>query len=252
VSAQVSSLVVPRRFRGPATSGNGGWTSGALAALLAGDAAPAATVRVRLSAPPPLDTPLHVTADDDTVTASAGQRVIGTATVLDDAEGRSMAPVPPVAFDEAQRAGQRYAGLVDHPFPECFTCGTARADGLGLRPGPVDDGLGERVAAVWRPDVSVVDADGLVPLPVVWAALDCPGGWSVDIVGRPMVLGTMTTRVDERPRAGEPLVVTGRAVDMSERKAVTSTTLYGPDARVLAVATHVWVAVDPATFGAAS
>ena len=158
--------------------------------------------------------------------------------------------MPPVAFDEAERASERYAGLVDHPFPECFTCGTARVDGLGLRPGPVEDGLGERVATVWRPDAGLAGDDGLVPVPVLWAALDCPGGWSVDIVGRPMVLGTMTARLDERPGAGEPLVVAGRAVVVSERKAVTSTTLYGSDARVLAVATHVWVAVNPATFGA--
>jgi hypothetical protein len=65
-----------------------------------------------------------------------------------------------------------------------------------------------------------------------------------------MVLGTMTARVLERPSAGEPLVVAGRALDVSERKAVTATTLYRPDGAVLALATHVWVAVDPATFGA--
>ena len=131
-------------------------------------------------------------------------------------------------------------------------CGIARTDGLGLRPGPVDDGLGERVAAVWRPDASLLAADGLVTLPVVWAALDCPGGWSVDIAGRPMVLGTMTAEVIERPLAGEPLVVSGRALDVSERKALTATTLHRPDGQVLAKATHVWVAVNPATFGAGS
>jgi hypothetical protein len=252
MAVPMGTLVVPHRFRGPATSGNGGWTSGALAALLTGDAVPAPPVRVRLSAPPPLDTPLDVTGDGSSATASVGDRVVATATRLGAAEGRAIDPVPPVSPAAAEAAGERYPGLVGHPFPECFTCGTARIDGLGLRPGPVADGLGERVATLWRPDAGVVDSDGLVPLPVVWAALDCPGGWSVDIVGRPMVLGTMTTRVDERPAAGEPLVVAGRAVDVSERKAVTSTTLYGPGARVLAVATHVWVAVDPATFGATS
>ena len=30
-------LIVPRRFCGPASSGNGGWTAGALAALVAHD-----------------------------------------------------------------------------------------------------------------------------------------------------------------------------------------------------------------------
>ena len=85
---------------------------------------------------------------------------------------------------------------------------------------------------------------------VIFNPLDCPGGWSVDIAGRPMVLGTMTAWVHERPQLGEPLVVAGRALEVSDRKAVTSTTLYRPDAQVIALATHVWIAVDPSTFGA--
>jgi hypothetical protein len=249
----VSSLTIPHRFRGPATSGNGGWTSGALAAVVAGPPRPRGpVVRVRLSAPPPLETPMTVTGDGDTATASLGGQVVAAATILPDDEGRAIPPVRPVPLADAERAGDRFPGLVAHPFPECFTCGTARAegDGLRLRPGPVDDAFEPRVAAVWRPDASLAGDDGLVALPVVWAALDCPGGWSVDIAGRPMVLGTMTAWVHERPEAGEPLVVAGRAVDVSDRKALTTTTLYRPDDQVLAVAAHVWVAVDPAAFGA--
>jgi hypothetical protein len=250
VSDPVRTLVVPHRFRGPATSGNGGWTSGALAALLAARTEPAAPVRVRLSAPPPLETPMSVENAGDGVTASVDGRVVATATVLTGADADVMTPVAPVALDEAERATRHYRGLTNHPFPECFVCGTARTDGLGLRPGPVDDGFGERVGAVWRPDATLVAADGLMPLPVVWASLDCPGGWAVDIAGRPMVLGTMSARVLERPGAGEPLVVVGRALDVSERKALTATTLYRPEGQVLAMATHVWVAVNPVTFGA--
>lgn len=242
----MTTLTIPRRYRGPATSGNGGWTAGALAALLAGGAAPAPPVRVRLSAPPPLGTPLTVAVDGGTATLSAGERLVATATT-DDVNAPAAAP--PVALEVATEAQQRYPGLADHPFPECFACGTDRPDGLGLRPGPVDGG---GVACVWQPDAGVAADDGLVDLPVVWAALDCPGGWSVDIAGRPMVLGTMTAAVHERPRPGEPLVVAGRALEVTARKALTATTLRRPDGHVLAVATHVWVAVDPATFGASS
>ena len=32
----MTELIVPSRFRGPAVSGNGGWTAGALAGLLEG------------------------------------------------------------------------------------------------------------------------------------------------------------------------------------------------------------------------
>ena len=53
-----------------------------------------------------------------------------------------------------------YAGLRSHPFPTCFSCGTGRADGDGLRifPGRVADQTGAaRVAATWTPDPSVAD-----------------------------------------------------------------------------------------------
>ena len=186
--------------------------------------------------------------------ADAGRALLNGLVVLEatrleaDEARRALVTVPPVPAATATEAGARYRGQRDHPFPECFACGVARppGDGLRLRPGPVDDG----VAAAWRPDPSVADESGLVSVPVLWAALDCPGGWAVDLTGRPMVLGTMTARIDERPEKGEPLVVTGRALDVSERKAVTATTLYRASGDVLAVAAHVWVVVNPSTFGA--
>jgi hypothetical protein len=246
------TLVIPRRFRGPVTSGNGGWTCGSLAMLLAGTGrAPHPPVRVRLSAPPPLETPMAVTSAAGTATATAAERLVATATLVDEAEARrQLQPVPWVPHERAAEVGACYAGLRDHPFPECFSCGTARGpgDGLRLRPGPVD-GAEAVVAAAWTPDDSVVDGQGEVTVPVLWAALDCPGGWAVDIAGRPMVLGTMTAWVTARPRAGEPLVVVGRAVDVSGRTATTATTLYRTADEVLAVAAHVWVTVDPAMFG---
>ncbi len=249
----VETLVVPHRFRGPATSGNGGWTSGALALHLAGGTA---AVRVRLSAPPPLDTPMALAADGNGVVASVDGRRVAEAVAVD---GSGPEPVPPVPFEAALAAGERYAGLRGHPFPECFACGPARAagDGLRLRPGPLDPAVpGVDVAAAWSPgpadggdDDDGDDDDGTVPVPLLWAALDCPGGWSVDIVGRPMVLGTMTARVLARPTVGERCVVTGRALQVDDRKALTATSLHGASGDLLATAAHVWVAVDPSTFG---
>ena len=55
------TLVVPRRFNGPPESGNGGWTSGAVAALLS--PGPGGAVQVRLAAPPPLDVELTTIAN---------------------------------------------------------------------------------------------------------------------------------------------------------------------------------------------
>jgi hypothetical protein len=249
----VQSLVVPRRFRGPATSGNGGWTSGSLAQLLAPQV-PGPPVRVRLSAPPPLELPMAIVRDGATVVAEHGGRPVLTATLMGEGEPDGLDPVPPVGYDAALTAGERYAGLRDHPFPECFACGPARArdDALRLRPGALEPPVpGVDVATAWSPGEADVGVDGAVPVPLLWAALDCPGGWSVDIVGRPMVLGTMTARVLARPRSGEQCVVTGRAVHVGERKALTATSLYGQSGDLLATAAHVWVAVDPAMFGRA-
>ena len=61
----MTELLIPSRFRGPASSGNGGWSAGALAELLDHDcpddhAAAWPTVRVPLRLPTPLTQPMPV------------------------------------------------------------------------------------------------------------------------------------------------------------------------------------------------
>ncbi len=240
----MTTLVVPSRFNGPPQSGNGGWTCGALADALT--APPGQCVQVRLSAPPPLDVELALTAQDGDVVASAGEVVVARARVV---PSPFTGPAPePVSWAAALAAEPGYRGRGDHPFPTCFTCGPERtsSDGLRLSPGPLPD-RPELTACTWTPDPSVAQ-EGLVPPAVTWAALDCPGGWSIDLVGRPMVLGTMTARVDERPTVGARHVVMGRLVGQEGRKAWTETALYAldPVPRLLARAAALWIAVDPA------
>jgi hypothetical protein len=241
----VSSLVVPARFNGPSRSGNGGWTCGALAARLT--PGPDEAVQVRLLAPPPLEVGLILTGDDREVQALDGERVVAQATVVPTPFTEPA--VDPVTWDVADEAQSRYRGLHDHPFPTCFSCGTGRAasDGLGLRPGPLAD-RPDVTACTWVPAAGLDDGGGDVEAPVTWAALDCPGGWSVDLAGRPMVLGTMTARLDAAPRVGVRHVVMGRVQRQEGRKAWTETALYAlePSPRLLARATAVWIAVDPA------
>jgi len=143
---------------------------------------------------------------------------------------------------------------VDHPFPECFTCGTARAEGDGLRifPGRI---TGDLVAATWTPHKSVAEdfhtyaaPEPRASYPVTWAALDCPGGWAYIAHGRPAVLGRMTARVDALPRIGVEHVVVGRWLDKQGRKVFTASTLYDDTGQAIATAEHVWIEVDPTTF----
>ncbi|HCB03477.1 MAG TPA: hypothetical protein DEQ43_04370 [Nocardioides bacterium] len=242
-----TDLVVAGRFRGPARSGNGGYTAGALAALAPGEW-PAVTVR--LSAPPPIDVAMTVVRHDERVVASYDGAEVARAIRAD----HELTPVEPLDAASARAAEAGYPGLASHPFPTCFSCGTGRDPGDGLRifPGPVGD---DRVAATWTPDPSVAgdwheytDATREVGHAVTWAALDCAGGWAADVGVRHMVLGTMTARLDSLPVVGAEHVVVGAWRGESGRKRISATSLYGADGRLVGTAEQVWIAVDPADF----
>ena len=235
-SSTLDPLVVPARFNGPAGSGNGGWSAGALAAYVDADGG---AVEVTLRQPPPLDTPMEVVEDDGVMTAMHE----GAPALV--ARRAALAPegVPAVSMALAREAATRYPGLEQHPFPTCFTCGTEREPGDGLRifPGRVDDLDGRpRVAAPW--------VAGEADLRVVWAALDCAGAWAADMEDRMMVLGRMTAEVLGTPVAGEEHVVVGLARGSEGRKHRTATTVVDPRGAVLGRAEQVWIEVSPEAF----
>ena len=221
-------VMIERRYNGPPDTGNGGWSAGTFAALVD---RPAGTV-VTLRQPPPLDTPLSVVRASDSVRVYAPDGAL-----VADAEPAEVDAdvVAPVDFATATNAAKRYPGLVDHPFPTCFVCGPARAigDGLRLSPGHVEPG---RTATPW-----IVPA-GVSPT-MVWAALDCPGGWSVDLETRPYVLGRMALRIDGVPRPGDECVIMGQRLTSEGRKATVGTTLYGPSGDPLARSLATWIAI---------
>ena len=243
-TADAASLVVPARFAGPPGIGNGGWVSGRLAevAVSAGVAPASGPVQVTLRQPTPLDVALDVRADDDgRVTLGFGGALLAEATTGSLAGD----PVDAVDAGAAASAMLAYEGLGENPYRACFVCGVDRPapDGLGLRPGRLPDRR-DTVASTWLPDAGLVGPDGLLPVHVLWAALDCPGGWSADLVQRPMLLGRMTATVDARPTAGELCVVVGRHLGDEGRKTFTASTAYDGDGRILARAESVWIAID--------
>lgn len=229
-------LLVPRRFCGPPSSGNGGYTAGALADLVDGPA-----VSVSLLAPPPLDTPLSVAVAEGTTTASSAGGPVARAEAADV----DLVVVDPVPVEEARVAERAFVGLDSHPFPTCFVCGPDRPDGLRIFPGPVTDQEGRtRLAATWTPDASVADDLSAV----TWAALDCIGGWAGGLAERTMVLARMTARLDMLPRIGVEHVVVGLDRRTEGRKTFTAAALYESTGRPLGRAEHLWIAVDPAAF----
>jgi hypothetical protein len=235
-SLLVTSLYIPARYNGPASSANGGVAAGLLA-----EAFPAgATVEVTLREPPPLERELRIERDGDHASLIDGSLVVAQAWMVPAAEARTAlgGQLLPVDYGDAVAAAARYDGRHDHPFPTCFVCGPQRplADGLGLSAGPLDPADPRRVATPFVPPDDV-DTDRIL----VWAALDCPGGWSIGLVGRRAVLGRMTARISEVPAVGERCVVVGRCDGWDGRKAFSRTSAYGQDGRLLGVASAVWI-----------
>jgi hypothetical protein len=216
-------MIIAGRFNGPPGSGNGGYSAGVFA-----DAAGSVggTREVTLRRPPPLDVELSIV--DGQVTAPDGAVVaeVGLAAPVDTV-------VPAVGYAEAVEAARSYQGFADHPFPTCYGCGPAREDGLHIFPGRLADGTN---AAPWivPPDVSP---------PVVWAAMDCTGGWTVVGDGRPYVLGRIAAEVRRMPEPGDRCVVRGALAGIQRRRAWVHTTLYGPGGAELARARATWVAI---------
>lgn len=249
----LDELLIPSRYCGPPDSANGGYTAGALAHQLS-DEDPV-TVTVRLQRPPLLDVPMPVTSQGGLLSLSHDADVIATA----QRSEHDLEPVEPVSLEQA-RAASEVSPALNHPFPTCFVCGPGREDGLRILPGQVD---GSPIwAAPWTPDESLLadfhelsGPEARVCTAATWAALDCPGGWAAGFdPEQAMVLGSMTARVEATPVVGEPhVVVAQRSSEQSTsgRTTRTSATLYDSDQRIVGTAEHIWVAVDPATFGAA-
>ena len=226
-------LIVPSRFCGPPSSGNGGWSAGSMAPHAGADrphdhTGPWPAITVSLLAPPPLEVAMTVTPDDDGVVAAYDGRPVLSARCV----GHAVADVEPVAPEEARAAEASYAGLTSHPFPTCFSS-----------------------AGTWTPDPTIAedfhayaDPHPRASLPVTWAALDCVGGWAGDLEERLMVLARMTARLDSLPAIGEEHVLVGMGRGRDGRKTWTSSTLYDAGGRVVASAEHLWIAVDPAVF----
>jgi hypothetical protein len=236
-------VTIQARFNGPDHSGNGGYVAGMLAEEVGAE-----VVTSTLRIPPPLDVPLsweHDSHHDGELVRllTAGGAVVGEAapgTFVRDA------PAAPTS-DEAAAGLDAYRGHAHHPFDRCFTCGTARDEGDGLRlfTGPVGD---DRVAATWTPDTTFGTLDGRLDVPTTWAALDCPGGWAADFTRHTMVLGRMTAQVVRAPLAGEPHLSVGVLRERDGRKFLTDTALFTADGELLGRAEQVWIQVDPDAF----
>ena len=226
-----ATLSIDRRFCGPPGSGNGGYTAGRLAALI-GDPA-----EITLRRPPPLETEMRVERAGPRLLLMHGDDLIAEAqkTVVELA-----IPECP-SLHEARRASTGYPGLDRHPFPGCFVCGPQRAaDGMAVFPGPLTDG--RAWAAVWS---AAETADAGPTDVLVWAAMDCPGGWSISATdpAATYVLGRMAgQRI--RPLDAAPVISLAWLIGRAARKATAGSALFTANGELCAYSKQTWIRLE--------
>jgi hypothetical protein len=221
----MATINVPAKFNGPPASGNGGYSSGVIAAAFGERAA------VSLRRPVPLDRELEARREGD-----------GTLRVLSDgeviAEAVAAPPLAPwdglaIGLAEANAAHERFAPPPDGHFDHCFVCGRARDDGFHLFSGPLGaDGV---VASPWTPPAWAAERDGTVRPEFVWSALDCPGYFALH--GEDLAVAYLVRQqveIIEPPRAGVEYIVAGRPLERSGRKGLSATAIVDLDGKVLA------------------
>ena len=226
-------LVIARRFRGPPTSGNGGYTCGMLAAVAS------KPVEVRLVQPPPLDTPLEIVDEPET----GGLRLVHGSDTIAIATPKTFeleVPRPP-PYATALAAVGNYEGFQEHAYSDCFVCGPVRQRGDGMRVFAAPIPGMDVVAAAWMPDRSLVGADGKVLPEFMWAVLDCPGFFATGAAIRGPLLGTYAARIDRRVHLDAPCVVIVWALKHDGRKHVVGTAIFDNFGELCGRALATWI-----------
>lgn len=241
------TVVVQERFRGPPSSGNGGYVSGLLAELLNGP--PLSAAEVTLRSPIPLDHALTVARESDSLRLLDAERVVAEAKLT---SLELEVPEPP-SYEQALalRASSLSLRVGKHMIlpgerigvhPICFCCGAELAPDAGLHVYAAAVPGRDLVAAAWDAHTSFANESGQLPPAIVCTALDCPGqfAWYAQGLG-PSLLGRMTTRIDRPVHAGERCVVIGWSLGKEGRKHFAGTALFNAEGELCACAKSVWI-----------
>jgi len=221
------NITIERRYRGPAHSGNGGYTAGRLAAFVHGP------TEVTLRLPPPLERPLTVVEDSGRFLLFDGEALVA------EAEPRPPEidpPIPPT-LAHAEDAQTRHVRWGGENFSECFSCGDRPGDGLCIHVGQVA-GRDLHAAAWTAREVSPE---------IVWAAIDCAGAYAVGGPGRgEVLLGRMAAEIHRLPQEGELCIVAawplGPPLGEDGRKLHAGTALFAAEGELLSLARQTWIA----------
>lgn len=230
----VDQVTIANRFRGPDESANGGYACGALARFVAPRSA-----EVTLRLPPPLDRSLTVEASNGKARLLDSEAVVAEAEAIDGLE--LDIPSPP-SIEDAAAARDASPMQHEHPFPQCFVCGSGReaGDGLKVTCGPASSDL---VASPWEVDESVANEDGTVDPVIAWSVLDCPGGIAgmlLPDVGQ-SVLGRLAASIDAEIEVGMVCVAIGWPIGREGRKLYAGSAIFSAEGDLLAHARATWI-----------
>lgn len=229
----IDSVSIAGRFRGPANSGQGGYSARVAASFIDGPA------HVRLRRPPPLDQQLSVETGPDGVSVLDGEDVVlvarsATLEAIQPPDGAQLSAV----FERGPQPAPDW-----HMAPTCFVCGTQGS--LGMHPTRMDQF--PLWATVWTPEQPVGDAN-LAP-EIVWAVLDCPAGWATADSHRPKrsffpALAEMTVEIVHPVPLGRPVAVLGWMTSDGERRIDCESAVIDQSGTVLARASLSQAAVQ--------
>ncbi|MBA4010648.1 MAG: hypothetical protein C0481_02165 [Phenylobacterium sp.] len=240
----MSEIVVPRQFRGPPFTANGGYICGVLSSAVGGRGV------AMLRAGVPLDTAvtLQPGEGDGVLLVNAEGAVLGSARPADDSQIPNPPPAPPTVEEaKAFAAASPFAARSLHR--GCFSCCVERdaGEGLGVFVGQIDGAPAGHCAGVWTPHANFADADGNIPDEVTWGALDCSGSmaWWIKSGSPVGLLGTMAGEVLRKPKAGETYVVVAWAREVEGRKHFAGVALFDGAGEVMARSGQIWIGRPP-------
>jgi len=251
-----NTILIAAKFRGPPTSGNGGYVAGVFAdALTHGihDLPNHDAVEVTLRAPTPLDQALTTHRDEQSLIIRHGDRLIAEAAI----KSLDMDVPTPATWDEAMAVREQsysfpvgintlFAPPLRGIHPICFCCGAelSPTEGTHVYSAPLKQK--QQVAAAWIPNEALADERGFVCPEFVWTALDCPGqmAWMAEGT-RTGMLGRLTARIDKPVRASERCVVIGWTMGNEGKKYFAGTALFNEAGELCAYAKAVWIGRQP-------
>lgn len=237
----MSGLILDPTFTGPPTTGHGGIFSG-MVIRLAHESGLANANSVTLYSPPPIGRELEWVIHNGRLHVLDGNEILATASAgsLPPADWDDAGPPTAMTTDEAATApGQ-------HPYPTCFVCGPQHPGGMRLRPSRYTTRRGiPATRCHWQPSPRLAGprAD-VVSEHFVWGALDCPGGWTMNLSERPAVLARMSAVVHAAVRVGDTVTIEALLAVETDHQLIAVARLRAESGAILAESRSLWCWLD--------